>query len=155
MKKIFLSVLISIGIIAALLVTYSVRQRYIIITSNEIMSNIYNDILKIKDNYQELEDFGKGNLVSIPEMPGRYASIKGIRDDSCGTRIFFNDGPEGAGISIYPVYKIYVKKVGLYLLVYCYPCPRQIPKFLEEIIKIVNKNVSSQITGRNLKTASI
>ena len=133
-------------------------EQRVIKRANEIMHNIYMDLWRIRDGYQELSKFGPENVSSTPELPYQYQSINCIRfkrqGDQQGTRgrsglpsntdevyIGFSGERQAVGTFDEPTCAIYVRELRLFLLVYS----RSDNRFFEHaVIKIVRKNGRSQ-----------
>ncbi|MFA5271286.1 MAG: hypothetical protein WC412_02965 [Candidatus Omnitrophota bacterium] len=109
----------------------------VIVKSNRIMKNIYNDIWRIRGNYDELSNFSLDNYSNTKELPIQYQSIKSIhikgiqkrekfnifkQNDFGGDKdviyICFSDKNKAFGTLTQPFVGVYVDELCLYLLVY-------------------------------------
>jgi hypothetical protein len=135
------------------------QEKEVIVKSNLIMKNIYNDLWKIRDRYKDLENFGPENYSDTPELPAQYQTIKSIRLKGTSVKalkrsifgdinfrgdldllyICFSDKKKAFGTLTEPISSIYVKSVGLYLLVYSTTEDRY---FIYDINKIAKKNTT-------------
>lgn len=108
-----------------------------VVKSNRIMKNIYNEIWKIRNNYDELKDFGPDNYSGTPELPIQYQKIKSIRvrgviDNDRATAfrserfrgekdilyICFSDKSKAFGTLTRPFFGVFINELGLYILIY-------------------------------------
>lgn len=120
------------------------------------MKSIYNDIWKIRGNYEAFRDFGPDNYSGTTELPSQYQRIKSIRvrgiidtDRASAFRsetfrgerdllyICFSDKNKAFGTLTIPFFGIYINELGLYLLVYTNTDDAY---FKHDIKNIVTKN---------------
>ena len=104
------------------------------------MSNIYHDILKIKDGHGKLKDFSKENLTEEEDafLSIEYGAPKKSAFPNKGEtwiRIYFSKYAFQEGLDQYRTNDFYIKDTGLYLRCVLWTEPSLRNKILEVIQK--------------------